>query len=142
MPKIKLKVCEKYEYEYLTRVNIRDINYGGHLGNDSLVGILHEARVDLFNRLGCSELDLGDGKTGIIMIDLAVNFKNEAFLFDHIIVYTHIDEISNASFRIFHKIIREKDNILIALAEIGLVCFDYKKRSISDIPEEFLQKIK
>ncbi|HOJ64326.1 MAG TPA: thioesterase family protein [Spirochaetota bacterium] len=141
MPKIKLKECENYEYQYSTRINIRDINYGGHLGNDSLVGILHEARIDLLNKMGFSELDLGDGKTGIIMSDLAVKFIKEGFLLDEIIVYSHIDEISNASFRIFHKIVRVKDNALLALAETGIVCFNYKEKAISDIPEAFLQKI-
>jgi len=139
MPKIKLKECEKYEYQYKTRVNVRDINYGGHLGNDSLVGILHEARIDLLNKIGCSELDLGDGKTGIIMADLAVNFKAEAFLLDEITVFSHIDEISSVSFRIFHKITRGET--IIALAETGLVCFNYKEKSISDVPETFLKKI-
>ncbi len=142
MPAIKLKTAFNYEFQYKTKINIRDINYGGHLGNDSLVGILHEARLDLLNKMGFTELDLGDGKTGIIMADLVVNFKKEAFLLDEIIVHSHIEEISNASFRIFHKITRIKDDALIALAETGLVCFNYKERSISQVPESFLKKLK
>lgn len=139
---IKLKEMNSYEFQYQTKINIRDINYGGHLGNDSFVALLHEARIDLLSKMGLSELDLGDGKTGIIIVDLVVNFKKEAFLLDEIIIYSHIDEISNISFRIFYKIIRIKDNALIGLGETGLVCFNYKERIISEIPQSFLEKIK
>lgn len=101
MPKVKLKKQEKYEFEYNTILQVTDINYGGHLGNDALVGITHEARVNFLRTLGFSELDLGDGKTGIIMADLAVNYLGEGFMFDQLIVNSHIDEISNVSFKFF-----------------------------------------
>src|SRR4030042_4639662 len=102
MPKVKLVKKENYEFEYKVILQVTDINYGGHLGNDALVGIIHEARVNLLTALGCSEFDLGDGKTGIIMSDLGVNYLGEGFMFDEIIIHSTIDEISNASFRIFH----------------------------------------
>src|SRR4030042_2545708 len=115
MPKIKLKAQDKYEFEYKVTIQVRDINYGGHLGNDALVGLTHEARINMLRTLGCSELDLGDGKTGIIMGDLAVNYQGEGFMFDDLIIYSHIDEIGAHSFRIFHHI--TKGDKTIALAE-------------------------
>ncbi len=139
MPKIKLTEQEQYKYEYQTTIKIRDINYGGHLGNDALVGILHEARLDMLNKLDCSELNLGDGKTGIIIADLAVNYKNQGYLFDEITVVLSIGELTKSSFRLFYKIL--KNNELIALAENGIVAFDYEKNAIAKVPEEFKSKI-
>jgi acyl-CoA thioester hydrolase len=136
MPKIKLKQQDAYEFEYPVTLQVYHINYGGHLGNDTVVSLLHEARVNLLKQLGLTELNLGDGKTGIIMADLAVNYLKEGFLFDQFIIFTHIDEISAASFRIFHKIM--KDDIIIALAEIGIITFDYHEHAITEIPTDFL----
>ena len=51
-------------------VRISDINYGNHLGNDSLVSIIHEARILWLKSLNYTELNI-EG-TGLIMSDLAV----------------------------------------------------------------------
>jgi hypothetical protein len=40
--------------------------------------------------LGKSAMDMSDGKSGIIMVDLDVNFKAEAFMFEELIVEIHI----------------------------------------------------
>ena len=139
MPKIKLKKKDTYEFEYKVTLQVTDINYGGHLGNDALVGIIHETRVNLLRTLGCSEFDLGDGKTGIIMSDLGVNYLGEGFMFDDLVIYSNIDEISNASFRIFHQVTK-KDKI-IALAETGIITYNYNEGHIVEIPKEFLESL-
>ena len=139
MPKIKLKKQEQYEFEYKTTIQVTQINYGGHLGNDALVSITHQARVNLLKELGFTELDLGDGETGIIMADLAVNYLGEAFMFDELTVYSHVDEISSHSFRVFHNITKEDKSI--ALAETGIIAFNYKDHMISEIPEIFINKL-
>lgn len=139
MPKIKLKKQEFYEFDYDRVLQVRDINYGGHLGNDSLVSIVHEARIDLLNKLGLTELNLGQESIGIIMADLAVNYLGEGFLLDKIKVLSHIDEISSVSFRIFCHVIKNDETI--ALAETGIIAFDYKERAIADIPEIFIKRL-
>ena len=139
MPKIKLAKRDNYEFEYKVTLQVTDINYGGHLGNDALVGIIHEARVNLLTTLGCSEFDLGDGKTGIIMSDLGINYLGEGFLLDELIVYSNINEISNASFRIFHHV--TKKDKTIALAETGVIAFNYNESHIVEIPKVFLDSL-
>lgn len=140
MPKIKLKTLENYDFEYERILQVRDINYGGHLSNDAVATLLHEARIDLFNKLGNSELDLGDKKTGIIMTDLIINYKSEGYLLDKVKVFTKFDEITDIGFRIIHKI-TSYDRI-IALAEVGIVAYNYQEKHIAEIPESFLKKIK
>jgi len=139
MARVKLKPLDKYEFEYNRTLQVKDINYGGHLSNDSLVAILHEARIDLLNKLGVTELDLGDKTTSIIMADLIVNYTGEGFLLDQIKVLSHIDDISSVSFRVFHKII--KGDKTLALAEVGILTYNYKEKQIIEIPEVFLKKI-
>lgn len=139
MPRIKLSRLEKYTFVYHRELKVGDINYGGHLGNDSVVRIVHEARLDLLRSMGLSELDLGDSKTGIIMTDLAVNFKGEGFLFDKITIHSRISEIVSTGFRVFHYF--TKDSKPVALAETGLASFDYQSRKIVPLPEAFLKAV-
>ena len=140
MPKIKLKERPFYAFCYETALKIRDINYGKHLSNDAVVSLLHEARIYMLQHLGFAEQDLGDGKTGMMMADLAVNYKNEGFLGDNIKIHLNIDEINKKSFRVFYKMERAGD--LIVLAETGIVMYDYRAKSTVTIPEIFLTTLK
>jgi len=45
MARIKIEIPDKFIYKTEIPIRITDINYGGHLGNDSLLSIIHEARV-------------------------------------------------------------------------------------------------
>ena len=140
MPRIKLDPQDRYRHTYETTIEVTDLNYGNHMGNDALVGIIHRARVHLLHRLGAVENNLGDGKTGILLTDLVVNYKGEGFLFDTLIVESTIGELRPKGFRMFHRITTEQ-NRLIALAETGIVAFDYHKRKVAQIPEAFVAKI-
>ena len=141
MARVKLTPLDHYQNIYETTVEVTDINYCNHLGNDALVGIIHRARVHFLHWLGASENDLGDGKTGILLADLIVNYKEESFLFDKLSVESDIGEVRSKGFRMFHKITAEQGR-LIALAETGVVAFDYQKRKVARIPESFVSKIK
>ena len=40
-------------------VRITDVNYGNHVGNDSMVSIIHEARMQFLKKYGFSEMNAG-----------------------------------------------------------------------------------
>lgn len=140
MPRTSLSEQPSYEFKCVLTLQPRDINYGGHLGNDSLVSLLGTARAQMFRALGKSEMDVGDGKSGIIMADLVVAFKAEAFMFDELSVELHIGELSRTSFRIFYRVKRGQS--LIALAETGVAVYDYDARKIAPIPGAFLESLR
>jgi acyl-CoA thioesterase FadM len=135
MPPVKLHEQPTYEFHYELQVQVGHLNYGGHLGHDSVVRIAHEARVHLFRLLGVAENNLGDDRTGIIMGDLVVTYAGEGFLFDKLQVDSHVGEMGRSNFRIFHRFGRGET--LIALIETGLIAFDYAARAIVPIPEVF-----
>lgn len=116
-------------------VRITDINYGNHLGNDSLVSIIHEARVQFFQQFGLSELDVGG--VGLIMSDLAVSFKNESFYGDELEVEIYVGEMTRVSFQLIYHLDtrREGKDITIALAGTTMVCFNYESKKVSTMPE-------
>ena len=136
MPRIRLVEQQSYEFHYKLAVRPQDVNYSGHVGNDSLVSLVGAARAYAFHCLGLSELNLGDNSTGMIMTDLTVNYRSEAFLFDELLVDTHFGEPARAAFRMFHRV--RRDATVIALMESGFVAYSYPLRKIAPIPQEFL----
>jgi acyl-CoA thioester hydrolase len=139
MPWIKLAEQEVYEFQSSIQVRPLDINYSGHMGNDNLISLVGTARAGLFHSLGLSELDLGDGQTGIIITDMIVNYKAEAFMFDELLIDTHIDEVAEKRFRMFHRI--RRDTELIALVETGFATYNYATKKTAPVPTSFLKRL-
>jgi acyl-CoA thioesterase FadM len=84
-------------------------------------------------------MNLGDGQTGIIMADLVVNFLEEGFMLDRLDIDSHIGEMTQRSFRIFHRL--TKGGKILALAETGIVTFNYAERKIAPVPQSFQQTL-
>ena len=58
MSRIKINLPEKFVFETNLHVNIGDINYGGHLGNDAYLRLAHEARLQFLKEHSWSEIDM------------------------------------------------------------------------------------
>ncbi len=139
MPRIKLREQSRYEFRYKAVVQPRDVNYAGHLGHDALIALAHSARADLLRLLGLREMDLGDGRTAIIMSDLVVNYRGEGFMFDVLRIESHVDEITRNGFRVFHRV--KKGTRTLALIETGLLALDYSNRKLSRVPGAFVNAL-
>ena len=135
MPRIKLEIPENKIAVLSIPVRITDINYGNHVGNDAFVSIIHEARMQWLQQHGYTELNI-EG-TGLILADLIVEFKSEAFYGDIIEIIISVGEISKVSFELFYQLsaTRNEKNILLALAKTGMVCYDYGIKKVIRIPE-------
>lgn len=137
MARIKLSVPEKKAFTAAIPVRITDINYGNHLGNDAIVSIIHEARMQWLASANYTELAV-EG-TALIQGDLAVEYKNESFYGDVLDVSIAIDEIQKVNFEIYYEISTERQGkkLLIANAKTGMVCFNYESKKVASIPEKF-----
>lgn len=141
MARVKLEVPEKKIFTTDINVRISDINYGNHVGNDALVSIVHEARMQWLVSNNFTELNIGGA--ALMMADLAVEYKAESFYGDTLNIAISIGEITKISFEIFYEITtsRNDKSILVAKAKTGMVCFDYETRKVTSIPEIFRQII-
>ena|SRR5438034_675604 len=141
MARIKIELPEKFSFNTTIPVRITDLNYGNHVGNDSLLSIIHEARVQFLKHFGLEELKF-DGAE-LIMSDVAIEFKNELFYGDNMTVSITATEFSKVAFEIYYKLEREKDGktVPIAFAKTGMVCFDYVSRKITAVPKEAKRKL-
>jgi acyl-CoA thioester hydrolase len=136
MARLKIELPQKLLTSVFIPVRITDINYGNHVGNNSIVEIIHEARVQFLKKHGFTELDVAG--TALIMSELLVEFKNESFYNDLFEIKIFSGEITHVSFELFYEISvnRGGQKIIIALSKTGMVCYNYEIKKVKPVPEE------
>jgi acyl-CoA thioesterase FadM len=139
MARIKLSVPQNNLATANIPVRIADINYGNHLGNDSFISIIHEARVQWLTQYNYTELNIEGA--GLILADLAVEFKSEGFYGDVIEVNIGAGEINKVSFELYYTLTVKRNNqaVLLAVAKTGMVCYNYADKKIVAVPQQLLQ---
>jgi acyl-CoA thioesterase FadM len=139
MARIKIELPEKFIFQTEIPVRITDINYGGHLGNDSLLSIIHEARLRFLNHLGYFESDIEGA--GIIMTDAGIQYKSEGFYGDELIIEVGILDFSKIGCDVVYRIKNNKTKKDIAFAKTGIVFYDYVNKKVVTVPTKFITKI-
>lgn len=135
MARIKLELPTHFHFKTDIPIRVTDINYGGHLGNDSVLSIIQEARVQFLNSIGSTELNFFG--VALIMSDVAVVYKSEGFYGEILIIEIAVAEISRVGFELLYRITESKTNREVANAKTGMVSFDYKNRKVVSVPDEF-----
>ena len=139
MARIKLTLPSTFTFSTQIPVRITDLNYGNHLGNDAVLSILHEARMQYLKCKGYTELEFAG--FGLIMSDVAIEFKAEAFYGDVLKAYVTASEISRVGFELYYKLVKNEKEEVVALAKTGMICFDYEKRKVTALPTEAAEKL-
>jgi len=139
MPRIKIELPGKFIFQTEIPIRITDINYGGHLGNDSLLSIIHEARLRFLKHNGYFESNI-EG-VGIIMIDAGIQYKSEGFYGDELVIEVAVTDFSSIGCDFVYRLSNKSSKKEIALAKTGIVFFDYEKRKTTPVPLQFKKKI-
>ncbi len=139
MSRIKLAMPEKFEFSTNIAVRITDLNYGSHLGNDALLSLIHEARVQYLAEISLTELDAGG--CGIIMTDSVILYKLQVQYGDILTFGISVDDITATGCDFFYEVTNAKTSKTTALAKTGIAFFDYQAKKISPVPDIFLEKV-
>jgi len=141
MSRIHLDLPEKFIFRTEIPVRVSDLNYGGHVGNDSVLTIMQEARTLFYRHLGFeSEVKL-EGTVGQIIADAAIVYKSESFLGDVLVIDIAVADINKYGFNLYYKLTNKATHKDVAHGKTGIVCFDYAKRKVASVPERLLQAI-
>ena len=94
--------------------------------------------------MGYTEMELAG--VGMIMSDVAIEFKNELFYGDIVIASVIAGEISRIGFDLLYKLetlrpANDDRKVLVAAAKTGMICYDYEKKKIVSVPEEAKKKL-
>lgn len=141
MARVKITLPGTFSFSCTIPLRITDLNYGGHAGNDTILSLIHEARMQYLQNMGFTEMDFGG--TGMIMADAAIEFKSELFYGDVVIASIAAAEISKIGFDLYYKLEKRtgQNTITVALAKTGMICYDYTKKKIVPLPEDARKKI-
>jgi acyl-CoA thioesterase FadM len=141
MTKVTLSLPDHFSFRTSLRVRITDINYGGHAGNDAILGMIHEARLAYLDSLGYSELDCGG--VGLIMRDVVLQFKAELFRGDQLQISVTAADLGRSGFTLYYKVEKETHDgwISAVWASTGMVCFDYNSRKVVSLPDAVREKL-
>ena len=139
MARLKLEFPED-QFIYSTQLTVRvtDINAGNHLGNDSMISMISEARARFLYEYGVRETE-NDG-SGIIVTDLATTYRAEAHARDQLVFEVGVMDFNKYGGDIIFRITRPSDKTLVAMAKYGFVFFNYRLKQVVPMPDDFRAK--
>lgn len=135
MQRIKIDLPEKFIYSTEISVRVYDVNFAGHLSNDSILSMVHEARIQFLKNFGYSEVDTCGA--GIIMFDAAIQYKSQGYHGDILLFEVTVDNFIKNGCDFFFKITNKETGKEISRAKTGIAFFDYKANKLVPVPEEF-----
>ena len=51
MQRVKVELPANFNFSCIIPIRITDLNYGGHVGNDAVLSLIHEARIAIFRHI-------------------------------------------------------------------------------------------
>ena len=141
MERIKINLPETFTFSTIIKIRITDINYGGHVGNDSFLSLVHEARLQFLASKGFSEMDVMG--VGLIMADAAIEFKKEMTYGDTVKISVRATGFDRIGFDIFYLLEVEGEGAILTAgkAKTGMMCFDYANKKKAAIPPAAIEKL-
>ena len=127
------------QFLFSTEITLRitDINNGGHLGNDAMLSLIQEARLQFLKNYGFAENNV-DGY-GIIMADAVIIYKSQAYYGDTLRFEISVDDIGKRACDLIYKISETRSGKEIARAKTRIAFFDYQQNKTVVIPDIFLK---
>jgi len=135
MPRVEIALPAHFAFSTELEVRVTDLNYGNHVGNDQVLGLIHEARRRYLRSLGADEI--GADGMGFVIADAAVVYRAQAFYGDRLKIEVATGEFQSRGCAFFYKV--SKQDALVAEARTGVVCFDFKAQKAVSFPPALLQ---
>ena len=135
MARVKIELPKEFIFKTEIPIRINDINYGGHLGNDAVLSIAHEARLRFLKHYSFTELNVGGA--GTIMVDAAVQYKAEGLHGDIVLVEIAVTDITGVGCDFVYRCTNKNTGAVIAIVKTGIVFYDYNRKKIVTFPEKF-----
>jgi acyl-CoA thioesterase FadM len=132
MARLSIPLPASFSFATEIEVRVTDLNYGRHLGNDSMLSLIHEARWRFLRSHRLGEADI-DG-TNLVLADAAVVYRAEAFAGDRLRFEVALTEVARVACDLVYRVTRVGDGRLVAEAKTGLVFLDPTTRKPTAVP--------
>jgi acyl-CoA thioesterase FadM len=139
MARAKIILPDRFIFSIELPLRVSDINYGGHLGNEAVLLLAQEARLQFLKQFNWNEMNVAG--FGLIMSDAVVVYKSQAHYGDVVVIDLAVTDLERLTcdfvFRMVNKSTRED----IAHVKTGIVFFDYSSNRPVSIPFAFMETI-
>ena len=139
MQRIKIDLPDKFIFSTQISVRVYDVNFAGHLSNDSILSMVHEARIRFLKNWDYSEVDTAGA--GIIMFDAAIQYKSQGYHGDILVFDVSVNNFIRNGCDFIFRITNKANGKVIALAKTGIAFFDYEKNKMVAVPAKFKELI-
>lgn len=138
MPRVHIHLPERFPFATEIPLYVGHINYGGHLDNAQLLGIVSEARVRFLKSHGYTELEI-EG-VGLVVADAALQYKSEAFYGETMVVSMAAAHFSKYGCDLLWLMADKATGREVARGKTGIIFFSYATRKVAPVPENFRQR--
>jgi len=137
---MKLEPLNNYCFTMTLPIRVTDLNRADHLSAYAMVGMLDEVYARFMVDLDLGESGFGEPNVSSINAELQVNYLGEGKLHDELLIEVGVGEVSGKGFRLHYRVSCSQRPV--ALAEVGVVCFDYRAKKPAPVPAVFLEAVR
>ncbi|MDO8995893.1 thioesterase family protein [Sediminibacterium sp.] len=141
MNRIKIQLPEQFSFTTQMQIRVTDLNYGGHVGNDTILSLLQEARQQFLQSRGYAELRVES--FGLIMADAMIEYKKELNHKDTIEIAVIATDFDKLGFDIYYRVtvLENGEHQLAVRAKTGMMLYDYTAKKKVSLSENIIQKL-
>lgn len=141
MNRIKIQLPAQFSFTTQMQIRVTDLNYGGHVGNDTILSLLQEARQQFLQSRGYAELSVES--FGLIMADAMIEYKKELNHKDTIEIAVVATDFDKLGFDIYYQItvLKNSEVQLAVRAKTGMMLYDYSAKKKVSLTENIIQQL-
>lgn len=141
MNRIKIQLPEQFSFTIQMQIRVTDLNYGGHVGNDTILSLLQEARQQFLQSRGYAELSVES--FGLIMADAMIEYKKELNHKDCIEIAVVATDFDKLGFDIYYRVtvLENGEHLLAVRAKTGMMLYDYIAKKKVSLNENITQQL-
>jgi acyl-CoA thioesterase FadM len=141
MNRIKIQLPEQFSFSTQIQIRVTDLNYGGHVGNDTILSLLQESRQQFLQSRGYAELSVES--FGLIMADAMIEYKKELNHKDIIEIAVVATDFDKLGFDIYYRVtvLENGEHQLAVRAKTGMMLYDYTAKKKVSLPENIIQQL-
>ena len=139
MPRIQYDLPEPFVFSTELPIYTSHINWGGHLDNAQLLGLVGEARARFFLWLDYEERRVED--CSIVIGDALVQYKSEALYGETMLVHLAVTDFNRYGFDMAFQMTDKATGREVARGKQGVVFIGLADKKISPLPEAFRQRL-
>lgn len=133
-------MTRKIIFETTVPVLVNHLNYGNHLGYDSILSILQEARMRWLKSIDnhATEINI-QNNIGWLVRKVELEIMSEASYADLLRVSLSMDEHKKSHFTLFYSVENLNKKSQLCECKTQQVCYDFENKKISKIPEMLIK---